>query len=94
MILLKGDIMSEEILNQLQDLIRDYSGNNEMILTEELSLVNDLELSSLDIISLAGSIEDTFDIQIEDDDIVNLHTIKDVVDYIISKKEEQGSVDV
>ena len=87
MILLKGDIMSEEILNQLQDLIRDYSGNNEMILTEELSLVNDLELSSLDIISLTGSIEDTFDIQILDEDIVNLLTVKDVVDYIIRKKK-------
>ena len=81
--------MSEEILNQLQDLIRDYSGNNELVLTEETSLVNDLELSSLDIISLTGSIEDTFDIQIEDEDIVNLLTVKDVVDYIISKKEEQ-----
>ena len=82
--------MSKEILNQLQDLFRDYSGNNELVLTEEMSFVNDLELSSLDIINLIGSIEDTFDIQIEDDDIVSLLTVKDVVDYIISKKEDLG----
>ena len=82
--------MSKEIVNQLQDLFRDYSGNNELVLTEEMSFVNDLELSSLDIINLIGSIEDTFDIQIEDDDIVSLLTVKDVVDYIISKKEDLG----
>ena len=79
--------MSEQVLEQLQDLIRDYSGNDELVLTEESSLVNDLGLSSLDVISLIGTIEDTFDIQVEDEDIVNLLTVKDVVDYIISKKE-------
>ena len=81
--------MSKETLNQLQDLIRDCSGNNELILMEESSLVNDLELSSLDIISLTGSIEDTFDIQILDEDIINLLTVKDVIDYIFRKKEEK-----
>lgn len=79
--------MSEEIMKQLQDLIRDYTGNDEIVLTEEMSLVNDLELSSLDVISLIGNIEDTFDIQVEDEDIVKLLTVKDVVEYIISKKE-------
>ena len=80
--------MSEQVFNQLQDLIRDYSGNKEIVLTEETSLANDLKLSSLDIISLVGTVEDTFDIQIEDEDIVNLLTVKDVVDYIVSKKEK------
>ena len=80
--------MRGEILNQLQELIRDYSGNYELVLTEESSLINDLQLSSLDIISLIGSIEDAFDIQIEDEDITNLYTVKDVVDYVISKKKD------
>ena len=80
--------MSEEMMKQLQDLIRDYTGNDEIVLTEKMSLVNDLELSSLDVISLIGNIEDTFDIQIEDEDIVKLLTVKDVVEYIISKKED------
>ena len=80
--------MSEQIMEQLQDLIRDYTGNDELVLTEESSLVNDLGLSSLDIISLIGNVEDTFDIQIEDEDIANLLTVKDVVGYITSKKED------
>ena len=80
--------MFEEILKQLQDLIRDYTGNDELTISEDTLMVNDLELSSLDIINLMGSIEDTFDICIEDEDLANLLTVKDVVNYIISKKED------
>lgn len=79
--------MSEEILKMLQDLIIDYTGNDKLIIKEETSLVNDLELSSLDIISLVGIIEDNFDILVDDQDIVSLLTVKDVIDYIIRKKE-------
>ena len=81
--------MFEEVLKQLQDLIRDYTGNNELVIKEDTLMVNDLELSSLDIINLMGSIEDTFDICIEDEDLANLLTVKDVVNYIISKKEDK-----
>ena len=80
--------MFEEILKQLQDLIRDYTGNDELTISEDTLMVNDLELSSLDIINLMGSIEDTFDICIEDEYLANLLTVKDVVNYIISKKED------
>ena len=86
---MKEKHMSEDILNQLQDLIREYTGNDELTLSEETSLVNDLELSSLDIISLIGNIEDTFDIRIDDEDIVHLKNVKDVVEYIVSKKKGQ-----
>ncbi len=79
--------MSKEVLKQLQDLIRDYTGNDELVINENTSFINDLELSSLDVISLIGNIEDTFDLHIEDEDIVKLLTVKDAVDYIISKKE-------
>ena len=77
--------MSEKILKQLQDIIREYSGKDDLVITEKSSLVNDLELSSLDIINLIGSIEDTFNIEIEDEDVVKMVTVGDVVDYIISK---------
>ena len=79
--------MTEKVLKQLQDLIRDYTGRDDLVISEDSSLINDLELSSLDIISLVGSVEDTFEIMIDDEDIVNLLTVRDVVDYIVSKKE-------
>lgn len=78
--------MEKEILEKLQELIREYSGNNDLQISEESSLINDLHLSSLDVINLIGIIEDNFDIEVDDENIVKMVTIKDVTDYIISKK--------
>ena len=81
--------MSKEILEKLQELIREYSGNSDLQISEDSSLINDLQLSSLDVISLVGIIEDTFDIEFDDENIAEMITVKDVVEYISSKKKEQ-----
>ncbi|MBR3264409.1 MAG: acyl carrier protein [Erysipelotrichaceae bacterium] len=81
--------MSKEILEKLQELIREYSGNSDLQISEDSSLINDLQLSSLDVISLVGIIEDTFDIEFDDENIAGMITVKDVVEYISSKKKEQ-----
>ena len=78
--------MAKEILEKLQELIREYSGNNDLQISEDSSLISDLHLSSLDVISLIGIIEDHFDIEVDDDNILKMVTVKDVVDYIISKQ--------
>ncbi|MCR5096544.1 MAG: acyl carrier protein [Erysipelotrichaceae bacterium] len=81
--------MSKVILEKLQELIREYSGNSDLQISEDSSLINDLQLSSLDVISLVGIIEDTFDIEFDDENIAGMITVKDVVEYISSKKKEQ-----
>jgi len=78
--------MSKEILEKLQELIREYSGNSDLQISEDSSLINDLRLSSLDVISLIGIIEDNFDIEVDDENILKMVTVKDVVEYIISKQ--------
>ncbi|MBP5280248.1 MAG: acyl carrier protein [Erysipelotrichaceae bacterium] len=78
--------MEKEILEELQELIHEYSGNNDLQMNEDSSLISDLELSSLDVISLVGIIEDHFDIEIDDESITKMVTVRDVVDYIKSKK--------
>jgi acyl carrier protein len=81
--------MSKEIFEKLKELIRDYSGNSDLQISEDSSLINDLQLSSLDVISLIGMIEDNFDIEVDDENIAGIVTVKDVIDYIISKQEEK-----
>ena len=80
--------MEKEILAKLQEIIRNYSGKSDLQIDEGSSLTNDLCLSSLDVISLIGIIEDNFDIEIDDESIAEMDTVKDVVDYIISKKQD------
>lgn len=51
-------------------------------ITENATLVNDLGLSSFDMVSAVTAFEDEFDIEISDRDIRKLVTVKDVMEYI------------
>jgi acyl carrier protein len=48
--------------------------------------MEDLKLTSLDVVSMVGEFEDTFDIEIADEDIPELTTVKDVINYIEAHK--------
>ncbi len=51
----------------------------------EASLVDDLGADSLAIVELIMSMEEIFDIDIDDEDAEKLITVKDAIDYIKSK---------
>lgn len=80
--------MKEEIFEQLKEIIFDYLGDDEIEVKLESNFIDDIGLSSLDMISIVGQVEDTFEIVVEDEDIANIKTMEDAVDYIIKKKEE------
>ncbi len=48
----------------------------------ESSLLDDLGADSLKIVELIMSIEEVFDIDIDDDDTEKIITVQDVIDYI------------
>ena len=70
------------MLEKLTQIVRDYTGNQSIELTENTMLLGDLGLSSLDLVNLAAEIEDTFDIEIPDRAIKSIKTVKDVLDLI------------
>ena len=51
-------------------------------LDESTNLVDDLGADSLDVVDLMMSIEDEFDVEVQDEDIEGIRTIDDIVDYI------------
>lgn len=51
-------------------------------ITLETNLVNDLDLGSLDLVTLVAEFEDKYNMTVEDKDIKNLQTVKDIVEYI------------
>lgn len=77
--------MNKKIAEELKEIIYDYLGDDELTIEENSSLTDDLGLSSLDLISIVGSIEDTFNITIEDNEVPSIKTFKDAVDYIENK---------
>lgn len=48
----------------------------------DTKIAEDLEADSLDVVELLMSIEDEFEVEIPDEEIENLKTIGDVVEYI------------
>ena len=51
------------------------------------SFIDDLGADSLDIVELLMALEDEFGIEIPDEDLIKIATIKDAIDYIKQRVE-------
>ena len=51
----------------------------------EASFIDDLGADSLDLVELIMEMEETFDIQIADNELQQIRSIKDVMDYLRKK---------
>ena len=71
-----------EIFNELKEIVLDYLGDDDMDVSEDSVLTDDLGLTSLDLISIVGDVEDSFGISVEDEAMESIETVGDVLDYI------------
>lgn len=79
--------MKTEVFEQLKEIIYDYLGDDEIQINEDSLFIDDIGLSSLDMISIVGEVEDTFEIVVEDKDMPSIKTMNDAVNYIAERKE-------
>lgn len=82
--------MSEqEILNKLQDIIRDVLGRDDVIITKKTDL-EALGVTSFSFVQLVCAIEEEFDIEIPNSAIMSITTIPSAIKYI-QKNTKKGS---
>ena len=74
--------MNIEVFEKLKEIIFDYLGDNEIEINQESLFIDDIGLSSLDMITIVGEVEDTFGIQVQDEDMPSIKTVEDAVNYI------------
>lgn len=74
--------MYEKICEILLNYVEEPEGG----LTPETKFVDDLAMTSLDVMTMVGDIEDEFDVEIETADLRSIYTLADLVDYL-SKKQ-------
>lgn len=55
--------------------------------TPETNLFEDLEADSLEAVELSMALEEVFGVGIADEDMANIKTVNDIVEYIKSKKQ-------
>jgi len=71
--------------DELQELIRQYTGNEQATVTGEMILVTDIGLNSIELIELLCEVEQKFNIDIPDRALNRFKTVQDVLDYIVAQ---------
>ena len=72
----------EEIISGLAEIIEEVTGIEPSEVTPEKSFVDDLDIDSLSMVEIAVQAEDRFGVKIPDDQLAQLKTVSDAVDYI------------
>ena len=75
------------MLEQLRDIICEYVDVKPEQITEEARFMEDLGFNSYDFMSMVGEVEEAFDIEVEEREVVNIKTVKDAMEYIHSIME-------
>ena len=72
----------QEILEGLGKIINEITGIPASDVTPEKNFVDDLDIDSLSMVEIAVAAQDKFGVEIPDDQLKNLKTVQDVIDYV------------
>jgi acyl carrier protein len=72
----------QEILAGLSEIIEEIAGVPADEVTPSKSFVDDLDIDSLSMVEIAVEAQDRFGVEIPDDQLKDLVTVQDVVNYI------------
>ena len=75
------------MLEKMKEIIAAQLGVEEDQITPDTSFKEDLGADSLDLFEMVMALEENYGIEIPTDDLGQLETVADVIDYIQSHKE-------
>ena len=76
----------EEIQSGLAEILEEVAGVSPADATPEKSFTEDLDVDSLSMVEIATAVEDKFGVAIPDDELGNIKTVGDAINYIDSHK--------
>ena len=76
------------MLEKMKEIIADQLGVSEDEVTLEASFKEDLDADSLDLFELVMALEEEYDVEIPSDDLAELNTVGDVINYLEDKGVE------
>jgi acyl carrier protein len=79
-------VSNEDIEKDLAEIVEEIAGVAAADVTPDKSFVDDLDIDSLSMVEIAVQAEDKFGVKIPDDELANLKTVGDAVNYIASNK--------
>lgn len=80
----------KEIFDRIVNIIQERQGED-FVVTESLSLKDDLDADSVDLMEFILTLEDEFNIEISDEEIDQLQSVGDVVEVVKSKEQQEAT---
>jgi len=75
-------LTDQEILAGLAEIIDEIAGVPADEVTPEKNFVEDLDIDSLSMVEIAVAAQDKFGVEIPDEQLKDLKTVQDVVNYV------------
>ena len=76
------------MLEKMKEISADQLSVSEDEVTLEASFKDDLDADSLDLFELVMALEEEYDVEIPSDDLAELNTVGDVINYLKDKGVE------
>ena len=73
---------------QFKEIAAQYCNMDPEKITNDMRFREDLGFSSLDFMSFLGELEDTFDIELEEEDLVQILTVAEALELLERLQEE------
>lgn len=77
----------DNIEQQVKKVVAEQLSINEADIKNESAFISDLGADSLDTVELVMALEDTFGIEIPDDQQEKIQTVQDAIDFIEAQKK-------
>ena len=72
----------QEILAGLAEIVNEETGIDAASVQSDKSFTDDLDIDSLSMMTIVVNAEEKFGVRIPDEEVKNLTTVRDAVDYI------------
>ncbi len=76
------------MLEKIQQLLSEQFGFDESSITEETDFKDDLGADSLDLYELVMALEDEYSVEIPAEDLTDINTVGDIMNYLREKGVE------
>lgn len=77
-------VTQDEVLNGLAAIVEEIAGVPVADVQMDKSFTDDLDVDSLSMVEVVVAAEEKFGVSIPDDDVKNLVTVADAVNYIVN----------
>ena len=80
----------KELITSLQKIIKPYVQDQEAFknLSEETDFINDLKINSANLVDIILDVEDEFDIEIDNESMEKMLSVKAAIDIIATKLDK------